>query len=77
MTKTTGIRLNEAHFKKLDQMALAIGVTSRNAVIVQLIDNAQVEERTVIERRATTVLQTKNNRADAAYQGQNVNTVGA
>lgn len=77
MTKTTGIRLNEAHFKKLDQMALAIGVTSRNAVIVQLIDNAQVEERTVIERRATTVLQTKNNRADAAYQGQNVNAVGA
>lgn len=77
MTKTTGIRLNEAHFKKLDQMALAIGVTSRNAVIVQLIDNAQVEERTVIERRATTVLQTKNNRAASDLTGQSSTAIGA
>jgi len=67
MTKTTGVRLTDAHFTKLDQMAKAIGVNSRNAVIVQLIDNAQVEERTVVQ--ATAVLsEKKNNR----YGAQNL-----
>lgn len=66
MTKTTGVRLTDAHFTKLDQMAKAIGVNSRNAVIVQLIDNAQVEERTVVQ--ATAVLSEKKNR----YGAQNL-----
>lgn len=70
MTRTTGIRLNDAHFTKLDQLAQATGITSRNAMIAQLIENARVEERTVVERKAATVLPAKNNRNALVLTGQ-------
>ncbi|MCB0190259.1 MAG: hypothetical protein KDE31_38565, partial [Caldilineaceae bacterium] len=49
MTRVTGVRLSDAHFDKLDHLMREIGANSRNAVIVQLIDNARIEKRIAVQ----------------------------
>ncbi len=44
MLKNTGIRLDSNHFKKLDALKEATGLRSRNAVVVQLIEDARLIE---------------------------------
>ena len=61
----TGIRITRGQYERLDTLAKALGVT-RNAVVGQLIDNAQIAH--VQRQEAVPSLFTNNNRGAQGSQ---------
>lgn len=72
MTVNTGVRLTPTQAAKLERLATDMRMP-KNRLMGLLIESAEAQTLPSV----SVGLGKNNRRADAAYQGQNVNTVGA